>query len=154
MRLLTVSQRQPAWVDAACGEYEKRLPRHWRFEVVPIRPEPRRSGVAADRAMAGEAERLLAAVLPKERPIVLDEGGESWSSQDLAAWIERWQQQGRDVAWIAGGADGLDERIRAAAERSVSLSKLTLPHGLVRVVLVEQLYRAASLLAGHPYHRA
>lgn len=152
-RLLTVSHRQPAWVVTGCAEYEKRLPRHWHFELIEIKPEPRRAGADVGRVQAAEAARLRAAVPKGALVIALDDRGEAWSTADFAARLAEWERVGRDVAWLVGGADGLDPALRAAADRRVSLSPLTLPHGLVRIVLVEQLYRATTLLAGHPYHR-
>lgn len=154
VRLLTVSNKQPAWVVAGSAEYGKRLPREWRFEVVEIRPEPRSGGGGKERLLAAEAARLQRALGPRERLVALDERGEPWTTQELAARLARWQRDGGDVAFVAGGADGLAVDLLAAAAHRVSLSALTLPHGLVRVLVAEQLYRAASLLDGHPYHRA
>jgi 23S rRNA (pseudouridine1915-N3)-methyltransferase len=153
IRLLTVSHRQPDWVAAACAEYERRLPREWGFQVVAVKPEPRGRGAPLERVQAAEAERLRAAVPQKALVVALDERGEPWPTATFAQRVARWQQQGRDVAFVAGGADGLDRALRDAADVRLSLSALTLPHGLVRVVVVEQLYRVATLLQGHPYHK-
>jgi 23S rRNA (pseudouridine1915-N3)-methyltransferase len=154
IRLLTVSHRQPAWVAAACADYERRLPREWGFQVVEVKPDARGSGAVTARVQAAEACRLRAA-LPKNAWVVALDGGsgEAWSTPVLAQRVARWQQQGRDVALLVGGADGIDPELCAGASERWSLSALTLPHGLVRVVVVEQLYRAASLLHGHPYHK-
>lgn len=153
IRLLTVSHKQPAWVLEGAAEYGKRLPREWGFQLVEIKPEARTGGAATEKVQAAEAQRLRAA-LPKGAWVVaLDERGEAWSTRTLADQLARWQQLGRDVALLVGGADGLDPELRREANQRVSLSALTLPHGLVRVLVVEQLYRAASLLAGHPYHK-
>lgn len=154
VRLLTVSHRQPGWVVEGCEEYARRLPREWGFQLVEVKPEARTSGSTTEKVQAAEATRLRAAAGKSVRLVALDERGEAWSTQALANWLARWQQDGRDVVFLVGGADGLDPGLKAAADQRVSLSALTLPHGLVRVLLVEQLYRAASLLAGHPYHRA
>lgn len=153
IRLLTVSHKQPAWVLEGCEDYQRRLPREWGFQLVEVKPEARTSGSTKEKVQAAEAQRLRAAAPKGARLIALDERGDGWSTQQLANWLKRWQQEGRDVAFLVGGADGLDPELRAAAEQRMSLSALTLPHGLVRVVMVEQLYRAASLLSGHPYHR-
>lgn len=153
IRLLTVSHRQPAWIADGCREYERRLPRAWNFAVVEVRPEPRKREGETARVQAVEAERIRAQVTGDTRVIALDERGESWTTARFAAALQRWLAQGRDLAFVAGGADGLDPELRAAADHRLSLSALTLPHGLVRVVLVEQLYRVSTLLAGHPYHR-
>ncbi len=154
VRLLTVSHRQPSWVTDGCAEYERRLPREWGFQLVEVKPEARTSGATKERVQAAEGERLRAALPKGCRTIALDERGDAWTTVELARRLERWMQEGRDVAFVVGGADGLDPAFRAAAERSISLSALTLPHGLVRVLLVEQLWRAASILQGHPYHRS
>lgn len=153
IRLLTVGHKQPAWVQQGCAEYEKRLPREWGFQLVEIKPEARTSGAGTEKVQAAEGKRLRAA-LPKGAWVVaLDERGEAWTTAVLAERLQRWLQQGRDVALLVGGADGLDPTLRAEANQRVALSAMTLPHGLVRIVVVEQLYRAASLLQGHPYHK-
>lgn len=154
VRLLTVSHKQPAWVVDGCEDYQRRLPREWSFQLVEIKPEARTSGATTERVQAAEAVRLRAAVPKGARLVALEERGEPWSTKALADWLRRWQQDGRDLVFVVGGADGLDPALSAAADKRLSLSAMTLPHGLVRIVLVEQLYRAASLLKGHPYHRA
>jgi 23S rRNA (pseudouridine1915-N3)-methyltransferase len=152
--LLTVSHKQPAWVLEGCDEYQRRLPREWGFQLVEVKPEARTSGSTKEKVQAAEALRLRSAAPKGARLIALDERGEGWSTQQFANWVRRWLLEGRDLAFLIGGADGLDPELRAAAEQRVSLSALTLPHGLVRVMMVEQLYRVASLLSGHPYHRS
>ena len=153
VRLLTVSNRQPRWVQEACGEYEKRLPRAWQFEVVEVKPEPRTSGANAARVRAAEAKRLQALVPKAALLCVLDERGAAWSTERFAEQMADWQQAGRDLVFAIGGADGFDPAFRDGAEQRLSLSKMVMPHGLVRVVFVEQLYRAHTLLEGHPYHK-
>ena len=153
VRLLTVSHRQPAWVVEGCTEYQRRLPREWGFQLVEVKPEPRLAGIAKERVQAAEAVRLRAALPKGARVVALDERGDAWSTRQLAQRLERWLQEGRDVAFVVGGADGLDPGFCAAADEKVSLSAMTLPHGLVRVLVVEQLYRAGALLQGHPYHK-
>ena len=151
--LLTVSHRQPAWVEAACADYQRRLPREWGFQVLTVKPEARKPGAPTARVQAAEAQRLRAAAPKNAWIVALDERGAAWTTAAFAGQLARWQQQGRDVAFVAGGADGLDPALRDGAAERLALSALTLPHGLVRVVLVEQLYRAATLLQGHPYHK-
>ena len=153
MRLLTVSQRQPGWVIEGAAEYARRLPREWGFEVVEVKPA-RVGGASAERLMAVEAERLRAAVPSRARVIALDERGQAWSTNDVARHLGAWLRDGRDLAFVIGGADGLDPALRQQAEHRWSLSPATMPHGLVRVVLTEQLYRVSAVMSGHPYHRA
>lgn len=154
--IVAVGHRQPVWVDAAFAEYAKRMPREARIELIEIRPEPRTdavSGGAVMKLLQREAARIAAALPPGISVVALDESGESVTTRALAARMEQWFAGGRDVAFLIGSADGLDEKLKAGAERRLSLSALTLPHGLARVMLCEQLYRAHSLLRGHPYHR-
>lgn len=151
--LLTVSNKQPAWVVDGADEYARRLPRDWRFEVVELKPEARTAGAATTKVQAAEAARLRDKIGKGALVVALDERGERWSTKDLADRFARWQQSGRDVALVIGGADGLDATFLAEAPQRFSLSALTLPHGLVRILVVEQLYRAWALQQGHPYHR-
>ncbi|HEB52295.1 MAG TPA: 23S rRNA (pseudouridine(1915)-N(3))-methyltransferase RlmH [bacterium] len=153
VRLLTVSGRQPRWVGEGCAEYEKRLPRAWRFELVEVKPLARSGSVPREKVWQGEAERLRQ-VIPKGSLVVaLDERGASWSTARFAQQFDRWRQSGRDLTFVIGGADGFDPGFRDAADARLSLSPMTMPHGLVRVVFLEQLYRAATVLDGHPYHK-
>jgi len=154
MRLVAVGDRQPAWVAAACAEYSARLPRAWKFTHHEIATSRRRRQGEAARARDEEGERILGALGGAERAVMLDERGIELSSEELAGSLDGWQADGRDVAFVIGGPDGLSAACLARADFRWSLSRLTLPHGLARVLCVEQLYRAASLLAGHPYHRA
>lgn len=153
LRLVTISHRQPSWVEEACADYAKRLPREWGFEVVAVKPGGRGGSASKEKVQADEAGRVVAALPRACRVVALDERGAAWSTMALVERIGRWQQEGRDIAFVVGGADGLDPAFAAAAEQRWSLSALTLPHGLVRVVVVEQLYRAATILRGHPYHK-
>lgn len=153
IRILAVGGRQPGWVANGFDAFAARLPRHWQFRLEEIRAVSR-SGRSADAAVVAEGEAVIRAVGDAERVIALDERGEQPSSAGLAAWLDDWQADGRDVCLVIGGPDGLSETCMARAERRWSLSRLTLPHGLVRVVVAEQLYRAWSLQSGHPYHRA
>lgn len=143
----------PAWIAAGFTEYSKRMARDARIELIEIKPEPRTSGKSVTQMMEAEAQRILNA-LPKDvLRIVLDERGVNSSTKQLAQQMQDWMGSGRDVAFIIGGADGLHESIKNSAQQRLALSAMTLPHGLVRVLLAEQLYRAHSLLHNHPYHR-
>jgi 23S rRNA (pseudouridine1915-N3)-methyltransferase len=154
LAILAVGHRMPAWVDAAFGEYAKRMPREMPLQLKELKPAQRSSATGdTARWMQAEAERIEAAVPQGALRVVLDEHGRSFPTRGLADHLRRWRNDGRDIVFIIGGADGLADTVKAQADLLWSLSPLTLPHGLVRVVLAEQLYRAASLLAGHPYHR-
>ena len=152
LRVVALGHRMPGWVDAACGEYARRLPRDWSLEMVEVKPESRDRGRSVDQMLTAEASRIATAC-NGYRAVALDERGASWSTRDLASHLRNWQESGHDVAFVIGSADGLHAGVKKHAAAVVALSAMTLPHGLVRVILVEQIYRAASLLAGHPYHR-
>lgn len=156
MRLLvlSISGRQPNWIDAGWLEYAKRLRAPLRLELIELPLARRSTTVPTQRAIEHEGERLLAAVPRDARVVALDERGEMWSTRDLAERVKRWQQSGAPVCFLIGGPDGLAARCIERADASWALSRLTLPHGLVRVVVAEALYRAASVLEGRPYHRA
>lgn len=151
IHLIAVGERLPHWAAEAIAEYRRRLPRGLAFEERAVAG----GSVAGtpDRKREEEARRLRAAIPPRARQVALDRRGEAWSSEDLARRLEAWRMEGRPVAVLIGGAEGLAAAIRAEAEELWSLGPLTLPHALVRVIVVEQLYRACTLLAGHPYHR-
>ena len=153
-RLVAVGEGAPAWVADGFAEYRKRLS-HWLpLELVEIAPGLRGKGRDAARATHEEGARVLAA-LPKNALVVaLDGRGKPWSSEQLAQRLEHWRAQGRDLAFLIGGPEGHAPEVLSAAHESWSLGPLTLPHMLVRLVLAEQLYRACSMLANHPYHRA
>ena len=153
-RLIAVGERAPAWVAEGFAEYQKRLS-HWLpLELVEVAPGNRGKNRDADRATLEEGQRVLAA-LPKQAHVVaLDGRGKAYSSEQLAQRLERWRQQGSDLVFLIGGPEGHAAEVLAGAHESWSLGPLTLPHMLVRLVLAEQLYRACSLLANHPYHRA
>ncbi len=154
LAILAVGHRMPAWVDVAFDEYAKRMPREMPLQLKELKPAQRSSATGdAARWMQTEAERIEAAVPQGALRVVLDEHGRSFATRALADHFRRWRNDGRDIVFIIGGADGLADTVKVQADLLWSLSPLTLPHGLVRVVLAEQLYRAASLLAGHPYHR-
>ena len=144
----------PPWVTAAYEDYAKRMPREMPLQLKELKPA-QRSNATGDAAkwLKTEAAHIDAAIPQGSLQVVLDERGKSFPTRALADHLTRWRNDGRDIAFIIGGADGLDSSIKSRADLLWSLSPLTLPHGLVRVVLAEQLYRASSLLAGHPYHR-
>ena len=154
IRLIAVGTRMPVWVETAYADYASRLPRELRLELTQIPVATRRKNSDIARLKQQEGEHMLKAVSGRDRVIALDERGQGWSSEDLAQRVARWQQDGLDVDPLVGGPDGLADGCLQRAESHWSLSPLTLPHALVRVLLAEQLYRAWSLLANHPYHRA
>jgi len=152
LRIVALGQRMPSWVTEAVADYAKRLPRETWFELVELKPAARDRGRTVAQMLAVEARAIVSACTGAT-VVALDERGAAWTTRELADCLARWREDGRDVAFVIGSADGLDASVKAAASAVVALSAMTLPHGLVRVVLAEQLYRAASLLAGHPYHR-
>lgn len=154
MRLViaAVGQRQPAWADAAYDDFAKRFPADLRLELKAVKAEPRGSKTA-EQLMAAEARRLEEAVPKGARRVLLDERGSRLTTVELSRRLEFWLGDGRDVAFLVGGPDGLDPTLKASADESLRLSDLTLPHAFVRVLLAEALYRAWSLRNGHPYHR-
>jgi 23S rRNA (pseudouridine1915-N3)-methyltransferase len=154
LAILAVGHRMPAWVTAGYEEYAKRMPRETPLILKELKPAQRSNAIGdTPRWLKTEAEHIDAAVPQSALRVVLDERGRSFPTRTLADHFKRWRNDGRDIAFIIGGADGLDDTVKSSADLLWSLSPLTLPHGLVRVVLAEQLYRASSLLAGHPYHR-
>ena len=142
----------PAWVNAAFEDYARRLPRDFALELVELKPEPRDRGKTVAQILAAEA-RLIAAATKSLRIVALDERGEMWTTARFAERLRSWRDNGRDLAFVIGSADGIAATIKRDADVTMALSALTLPHGLARILLVEQLYRAISLLQGHPYHR-
>jgi 23S rRNA (pseudouridine1915-N3)-methyltransferase len=153
--VLAVGHRMPAWVDAGFEEYARRMPRESPLKLTEIRAEPRAEQEMGntDRAIEAEARRISAAVPKAALKVVLDERGRTCTTRELADRMAAWQMDGRDVAFIIGGADGISPAIKRDAEVMWSLTPLTLPHGLVRIVVAEQLYRAHTILKNHPYHR-
>lgn len=153
LRLLAVGTRMPDWVEAGYAEYAKRLSGDITLELVEISAGRRLKATDLARLKEEEGEALLAALRPQERVIALDVLGRQMSTEDLAATLKDWQVDARPAALLVGGPEGLSQAALARAEAKWSLSRLTLPHPLVRIVIAEQLYRAASILKGHPYHR-
>lgn len=153
IRLIAVGDRQPSWVDTAFENYATRLPRQWQFRLDAIGTCSRGKGGAGAAAKALESDKVLAKIKPAEYVVALDERGREYSSRELAAKLDEWHTVGQDLVFVIGGPDGLSADVSARANLGWSLSKLTLPHGLARVLFAEQLYRAWSLSTGHPYHR-
>ena len=155
VRIVAVGHKMPAWINAGYSEYAQRMPREARVDLTEIKPAARGTGgdKSAQQWLELEAQRVQAALPAGIRKVVLDERGITLTTAELAGRIKRWQQDGVDVAFIIGGADGTAQALQREADLLLSLSPFTLPHGLCRVILAEQLYRAVSLLAGHPYHR-
>jgi 23S rRNA (pseudouridine1915-N3)-methyltransferase len=144
-----VGHRMPPWIDAGFKEYARRMPRELGIVLAAVKP----AAGAEGQNRRVEAERIRAAIPAGARLVALDERGKPFATRDLAKLLERWRGDGRDVAFAIGGADGLDDALKGEAELVLSLSALTLPHALARVVLAEQLYRACTILQNHPYHR-
>lgn len=155
MKLLVyaVGTRMPAWVQTAWQDFAKRMPRDCALELHEIRPEPRTSGKTAQQLMLAEAQRIEAALPAQAWRVILDEHGRDLTTRNLAGHLETWRSGGSDVAFIVGGPDGLDPTLKQTARQTLRLSSLTLPHPMVRILLAEQLYRAWTILTGHPYHR-
>lgn len=151
--IVAVGQRLPAWAQTACDDYARRFPPDWRLQIKAVKAEPRTDGKSAPQWMAAERVRIDAAIPRGMRRVVLDERGDRATTTQLAQRLLVWQYDGRDVALLMGGPDGLDPGLRSTADECLRLSDLTLPHALARVLLVEALYRAWSVNAGHPYHR-
>lgn len=154
IRLLAVGDRQPAWVNDAFGTYAERFPREWKFRLDTIPTVRRNKNDRSRQAMEAEGQQVLTKLQDAEQVVLLDERGKQLSSQGLAAKLADWQNDGRDLCLLIGGPDGVSDTCRERADYTWSLSSLTLPHGMARVLVAEQLYRAWSLQSGHPYHRA
>lgn len=151
--VIAVGQRVPDWAQTAWADYAKRFPPELRLELKAIKTEPRSGGKSTEQIMTAERQRIEAAIPAGTHVVALDERGSALTTAALAAKLSQWQGQGGDVALLIGGPDGLHPALRQAAHERIRLSDLTLPHAMVRVLLVEQLYRAWSINAGHPYHR-
>lgn len=151
--VIAVGNKMPDWVNAGFDEYARRMPRQARIHLVEIKPEKRGEGKSLTQILAAEGKRIAAAIPRDCERMMLDERGEKITTTRLARIIMERMQNGRDVAFVIGGADGLDPDFKRSATRLLALSALTLPHGLTRVLLAEQLYRALTMIKGHPYHR-
>ncbi len=151
--IAAVGHKMPAWIESGFGEYAKRMPPECRIQLKEIKPVERSGGKTAETVMAQERTRIEAAIPKGARIIALDEHGKDITTVQLSRFLTQWQQDGRDVTFVIGGADGLDAGFKASADMLMRVSSLTLPHGMVRVLLAEQLYRAWSITQNHPYHR-
>jgi 23S rRNA (pseudouridine1915-N3)-methyltransferase len=152
LSIVAVGHKMPAWIQAGVEEYTRRMPPEARIELIELKPEDRASKLIP-KVLAAEAARIEAAIPPHSERVVLDERGTMVRTIELAGWLKSWMAEGISPCFIIGSADGLAAEIKAGARRTLALSGCTLPHGLVRVMLVEQLYRAWSLTQNHPYHR-
>ncbi|MDE2447616.1 MAG: 23S rRNA (pseudouridine(1915)-N(3))-methyltransferase RlmH [Gammaproteobacteria bacterium] len=152
-RVVAVGTRPPAWVREAYTDYSRRLGSRLKLTLLEIEPGPRSAGQSPRKAMETEARKLMTALRPDEWVVALDERGTQMSTRELADWLDARMRDARDLAFLIGGPDGFTPEVLARSDAALSLSRLTLPHALVRVVLAEQLYRAVSILAHHPYHR-
>ena len=151
--IIAVGKRMPSWVVEGYCAYAKRMPPGTALELTEIKPEARTSGKTVAQMLAAEAVRIRAALPKGGRTVALDEHGKEMSSSGLAMQLEAWMQASGPTAFLIGGADGLDASLKKSALMQLRLSAMTLPHGLARVLLVEQLYRGLSIIGGHPYHR-
>jgi len=151
--VFAVGNKMPQWVEDGFEEYARRMPHEAAIELLELKPEKRGGGKKVEQLLAAEGVRILAALPPRCRIVAMDERGRQWTTARLADSIAGWMRNGGDTAFILGGSDGLDASIKNSADEVLALSALTLPHGLARVLLAEQLYRAVSLIKGHPYHR-
>lgn len=153
IELLAAGTRPPAWTDAGFREYQKRLPREWHLLLKEVPVARRSKGKSTDQLKREEGDKMLAAIKPGAMVVVLDREGDIWSTEQLAQNFEKWMQSYSDVQVLIGGPDGLDSRCIERANVIWSLSRLTFPHFLVRTMVAEQLYRAWSITANHPYHK-
>lgn len=152
--IAAVGHKMPAWIENGFGEYAKRMPPECRIQLKEIKPVERSGSKTADTVMALERAKIEAVIPKGARIIALDERGKDLTTMQLSQLLTQWQQDGRDVTFVIGGADGLDAGFKASTDMLIRISSLTLPHGMVRVLLAEQLYRAWSITQNHPYHRA
>ncbi len=153
IRLIAVGSKMPGWVESGWQEYSKRLPPDIQLELVEIPLVTRKKNADTKRLIQQEGDAMLAKVHPGERVVTLEVTGKPWSSEQLAGELERWKLDARTVNLMVGGPEGLAPQVQARSEQQWSLSPLTLPHPLVRIVVGEQLYRACTILSGHPYHK-
>ena len=154
VRIIAIGTRMSAWVDAAYSDYSLRLRAGMPVELLELAVASRKDAGVPAKAKAAEAVRIMAALAPREHVVALDERGKEFSTVELAQWLEERRRSGLDLCFVIGGPDGLADVVLQRSQQRWSLSRLTLPHGMVRVLLAEQLYRATTILAGHPYHRA
>lgn len=153
IQIINVAQKLPAWADAACAEYLQRMPREMDVQSLTLPLAARRANQSPTAAREQESKLIRKRLSPDELNLALDEGGQCWSSRDWADHLERWMREHPRVTIVIGGPDGLSDTCLEACRERVALGRMTLPHALVRVVLLEQLYRAWTIIKGHPYHR-
>ncbi len=153
IHLIAVGKKIPDWVNSGYAEFSKRMPPELQINLIEITPSIRNKTTPTEKNIKEEGERIQSAIPANSKLIVLDEKGKNFSSIDLSKKMEDWLPMGQDIVLVVGGADGIDPVIKQQADEKWSLSSFTLPHALVRVVVAEQLYRAWSILQGHPYHR-
>ena len=151
--VLAVGTKMPRWVDDAVNEYAKRFGRDIQYTIKEIKPEKRGAGINANQGMVAEEKRIMENIPNNAFLVVLHERGKAPTSVELSEYLNTWQQNGEHVCFVIGGADGMTDALKQRARLMLRLSSLTLPHGMVRVLLTEQLYRAVSILHNHPYHR-
>lgn len=152
--VIAVGAKMPDWVNIAWDDYAKRLPPEWTITLKEIKPEPRTTGKTVAQMMAAEAKRLDAAIPADALRVALDERGKDLSTQQFSKTLQAWQNTSQPIAILIGGPDGLDPALKTSCTQLLRLSSMTMPHPLVRVVLIEQIYRGWSILVNHPYHRA
>jgi len=153
IHIIAVGNKLPGWINDASHEYIKRFPHEIDIQLTELKPEKRSSSKSTEKVQELESQRIRNVVSVRNRVVALDESGKQWTTKQFAETCEKWMQEGQDTTFILGGADGLHESIKQSADIMLSLSKLTFPHGLARVILIEQLYRALSIIKNHPYHR-
>ncbi len=153
MKLIALGHNQPRWVVDGTQEYAKRFPPEWAFELIELKPEKRTPSKSIAGVLADEAERIRQQLPRQTLVIALDERGDQLTTRELSARLAEWSRESPAATFLIGSADGLDADLKKSAQHRLALSKLTLPHGMARVLLIEQLYRAVSLLVDHPYHR-
>jgi len=153
LKLIALGHNQPGWVTDGVNEYAKRFPAEWPFELTELKPEKRAANRSTETVLAAEAERIRTQIPRQALTIVLDERGEQLTTRALSERLAQWSREAPCATFLIGSADGLDATLKSTAHAQIGLSRLTLPHGLARIFLIEQLYRAVSVLSGHPYHR-
>ena len=153
IRIIAVGQKMPDWVESACDDYLKRMPREIDIQVCAIPLAQRRVKNSTENYRLQETAQIVKKIVPGSFNITLDEKGKQWSSNEWSQQLEHWMQHYSRVNLVIGGPDGLDEKCRADCQQTISLGRITMPHALARVVLIEQLYRAWSIVNRHPYHR-
>ncbi len=152
LRIIALGHKLPAWANAAYDDYARRMPREFRIELIELKPEARNRGRSVAQMLDSEGAGVATAAAGYQL-VALDEHGDAWTTSKLSRQLRTWHDNARSIAFVIGSADGLSPAVKRDATAVVSLSALTLPHGLARVLLAEQLYRAVSVLRGHPYHR-